>query len=154
MSVYNFIKSITKLDAFLSYISKNFPLYEFYSYSEPNLEITCSQVLTNTEFITLQTLISDYVDPEVFLTLNTTITDSVKSKETNSITPETILTFIWAVNNPNGTSVFSSLKWITEYSTEVSDWANVVLTGPAIATFQIYCKTREFIVDTITVDNI
>lgn len=151
MASYNFTKTeIQKPPAFDAYLRENFPLYEDFSYTDPNLTIDTTQTLTETELTILTTLVNDYVDPTEFLVLNTTIVNSSWSKAATLPTLTSVHTFIFTPKSPDGTAVFDGMKTIFEYTTsDITAFSGV--TG-AVATFQIYDYTRSTPISTNNLD--
>lgn len=151
MSQYSFVKSgIGKVYAFEAQI-RNTPLYDGYSYTDPDLVIYTKESLTNEQLSSLETIVQTYTDPAVFLVLNSTIPDTIRSKTTNSTTPEIVQTFIFTNTNLQGNGTFNAIKTVLEYHTDdVSQWAD--FTGPLTVDFQIYCYTRGISISTFTID--
>lgn len=151
MSQYSFNKpGIGKVYAFEAAI-RNTPLYNGYSYTDPDLVIYTQESLTNEQLTSLETLIQNYVDPQVFLVLNSTIPDTIRSKTTNSTSPEVVQTFIFTNTNLQGNGTFNAIKTILEYSTDdVSQWVD--FDGQLSVTFEIYCYTRSISISTHTID--
>lgn len=151
MPQYSFNKSgISKIYAFEPAI-RNTPHFDGYSYTDPDLVVYTSDDLSNEELSTLQTSIENYSDPAVFLVLNSTIPDTVRSATTNSTTPQTVQTFIYTNTNLNGNATFNAIKTVLEYSTDdVSQWAD--FTGPLTVNFEIFCYTRSITISNLNID--
>lgn len=141
MPEYSFVRlDISKLYAFESVI-RALPKYEAYTYTSPNLLVFTTEELTTEELAAWQTAINNYTDPAVFLVLNSTIPDTVRSITTNSTTPEVVQTFIFTNTNMYGSGTFNAIKTVLEYATnDVSEWAD--FSGNLSVTFKIYCYTR------------
>jgi len=150
MATYNFTKAgIQKPFAFDPYLKANFPLYEDFTYTDPDLSIDTTQVLTQPELDQLTTLVNDYVDPAEFLVLNTTDADSSRSLSTTSSSLATVQTFIFSPSDANG-AVFDAMKTVIEYTT--SDITAFSGSTGASASFQIYDYTRSVPISTTNID--
>lgn len=151
MSQYSYNKSgIGKVYAFEATI-RNVPKYNGYTYTDPDLIIFTTESLTNEELASLETTIQNYSDPAVFLVLNSTIPDTIRSKTTNSTTPDVVQTFIFTNSNQYGTGTFNAIKTVLEYSTDdVSQWTD--FDGQLTVTFEIYCYTRAFTIGNYTIN--
>jgi hypothetical protein len=154
MSQYNFIKStVSKPYALDAQIRQHFPTFDGHAYNDPSLTLFFTSELTQESLDSLSQLVNDYTDPEVFLQLNTTMTDSTLSKSTTSSTPEPIQTFIFTNTNMFGSGVFNALKTVIEYScNDVQDFASVDPQQTFSATFQILCYTRNLLLQSHNVD--
>lgn len=152
MSSYSFIKAgIVKTFAFEAYLEQNFPQYQDFSYTDPDLVINTTVVLDGPQLADLQTLVDDYTDPDVFLLLDTTTTDACCSMYTSSPIPENVLSFIFSPVNPVGSSTFNALKTVMEYSTEdISAFANGNTSCTVI--FEIFDYTRDIQISSNTLD--
>lgn len=148
---YEFTKSgIQKIPAFDAYI-RTTEHFESYIYEDPNLKVNTTQELTQEEQNTLGTSIGNYVDPEIFLILTSTIPDTTRSESTNSSTPSSLQTFIYSNKNPEGLGTFNAIKTVLEYSTsDVTQWST--FTGTLTATLSIYCYTRGITLSTNVID--
>lgn len=151
MHQYNFIKpGINKVYAFVPYLQTNFPLYNNLSYTDPDLYIHTTSDLTPEQLLQLQAVIENYVDPEVFLVLSSSMTDPYRSIATSSSTPVSILTFIMSCNDPNH-GMLNSFKTVMEYSTtDVS----LLESGPTncTMTFELYNQSSNVLLNSVTVD--
>ncbi len=152
MATYNFTKSgILKPYALDVYLKNNFALYEDFSYSDPDLSIDTTAVLTNSELDTLTTLVENYVDPAVFLQLDMTINDASMSDRTSQSVLTPVNSFIFSPLNPIGSSTFNALKVILEYATsDIALFATGSVAGTAV--FQIYDYTQSVIIGEIEID--
>ena len=150
---YNFTKTgIAKPIAADDYFKKNFALYVDMSYADPDLSIDTLEPLDETTLAELQTLVDNYVDPDVFLVLKSTITDPANSKATSSTSPMVVQTFIFASRDTDGQGVLNSMKTVIEYSTpDVSTFAGEELLE-CTTTFQIYCYTRSVLLTSVDVN--
>lgn len=142
MAQYTFTKAgVQKTYALDAYLAENFPLYQDMSYSDPDLAVNTTASLTAGELDTLTTLVNDYVDPEVFLVLNSTFTDATWSKVSSSPTLIPVQTFIFTPQSPGGDATFNAFKTILSYTTEdVTAFTGVT---DCSATLQIYDLTRN-----------
>lgn len=149
---YTFNKTeITKMYAFDSYIRNHLQAkLAYYRYTDPELLIATNEALDTNDFQALETFVNEYADPSVFLMLNTTNTDITSSKTTNSATPVIVKTFIYASNTQNGNGVFNSLKTVVEYHTD--DVSQFLGETSGTCTFQLYCHTRQFLMEEVQVD--
>lgn len=121
---------------------KTTPSYSYFSYTDPELLIGTTQPLTDTQYTQLETLINNYTDPAVFLVLNSTVPDTIRSSPTNSQSPEIVQSFIFTNTNMYGSGTFNSIKTVLEYSTQdVTQWAN--FSGNLTVQFQLHDYTRD-----------
>ncbi len=151
MPQYSFVKSgIGKMYAFEASIH-NIPHYDGYTYSDPELTIFTTDELTNEQLLSVETIIQNYSDPAVFLVLNSTVPDTVRSITTNSTTPEVVQTFIFTNTNQYGSGTFNAIKTVLEYATDdVSLWAN--FEDQLTVTFKIHCYTRNVDISEFTIN--
>lgn len=152
MASYNFTKvGIEKPLAFHRYLQTNFAYYSDFTYTDPDLSITATIVLDGPQYAALQTLVDNYVDPAVFLILDTTTTDACRSAHTSSSTLENVLSFIFSPTNPLGDSTFNALKTVLEYST---DDIALFATGSTAATvaFSIFDYSRNVEISSAVLD--
>lgn len=151
MSQYTFNKpGVGKVYAFEATIC-NTPKYNGYIYTDPDLTIFTSEALSTEEFNSLQAIIQNYTDPAVFLVLNSTIPDTIRSNTTNSTSPEVVQTFIFTNTNQYGNGTFNAIKTVFEYATDdVSQWAD--FEGQLTVSFQIYCYTRGISISNFTIN--
>ncbi len=152
MPEYIFNKpSIQKFPAFENAL-RACPKYDYFIFEYPNVYVTTTDTLSESELQQLQTIVDDYVDPEVFLTLNSSIIDSVRSLTTNSATPEIVSTFIYSNTATTGTgATFNAIKTVLEYATDnVQDLAD--FSGSCNVTLVIHCYTRDYQVASHSID--
>lgn len=150
---YNYIKPNVNIpNALTEYLQNNYPLFGNMSYSDPDLTVNTTSLLTSEQETEAQTVVDNYVDPDEFLTLDVTTTDFSWSKSTNSADPVAVQTFIFSPNTPNANgSTFDALKTVMDYST---DDVSVFSNGPTgcTVTFQIYDQTRDYLLVNNSID--
>ncbi len=152
-------KSVLKPGAMLDELNKLFP-----EYSQENIEniglLTNQNGITiifsselNTELLNrLNNFVENYTDPEVYLTLVESLSDSARTRTTNSLTLEPVSTFILSSKSANQNNVFNSLKTIIELDCEsTAPFASLENTTGNI-TIRIYDITRNIIIDTFNID--
>ncbi len=141
---------VGKLYAFDAFL-RQLPKFHSFYFEEPNLVIFTTEPLSPEELNEIDSAIQNYTDPEVFLSLNSTIPDTVRSLTTNSTSPKVVQTFIYTNTNQQGSGVFNSIKTVLEYSTnDVSQWAD--FEGSLSVTFEIFCYTRQITISSHTID--
>ena len=120
MSQYCFTKSgLAKVFILDIRLKETFTFYEYLDYTDPNLVIVTKTVLDETEQANLTAFITNYVEPTVYLQLNSTVSNPTLSKKTNSQVPFTVITWILSRDDQkNSGAVFNSLKTVVSYDTD------------------------------------
>lgn len=159
MFYYYFDKETSKAGAMYEYLLKEFP--EFSSINTEHVGLSTGGGKVTVSFITelneeqltrLNNFINNYTDPTVYLSLTQTLTDSARTKTTNSQSLQTIHTFILNSRSPDQNDVFNSLKTVMELSCDSTEqFLNLEDTSGSV-TIQIYDITRNIIIDEHVVD--
>lgn len=151
MPVYTFSKpGIEKPDAFHQ-LMVAVPYYDGWSYDSGILNVITLQELSPAQYTALQTTVENYTDPAVYLILDSTVPDTVRSATTNATSPTIVQTFIYSNTNIQGMGVFNAIKSVLEYATQdVSEWVD--FTGTLTVGFEIYCYTRKIVIHSTTLD--
>lgn len=151
---YTFEKSgVLKPYALDSQARAQFTSFQGLNYGDPTLVLQFDSPLSPETLASVTQFVNNYTDPEVFLQLNSTITDSTMSKPTSSLTPQIIQTFIWPVTSSEGSGVFNAFKSVLEYSCpDISVFANIDPQATFFATYQIYCHTRNILLEDHNID--
>lgn len=152
MSSYNFTKSgVLKFSALDRDLRTTISTYDGANYNDPSLTVYTTAPLSQQDLTTLTDLVNNYVDPEFFLTLSYTSTDTTFSEKTNSTTPDTVQSFFYSTTGANGNGTFNAIKSVIEYSTNnVAYWSN--FSGSLTATFSIKCYTRDYVLTNDSID--
>jgi hypothetical protein len=152
MAEYTFTKSgVYKTAALEQTLKTTGPKYDSFTYQDSTVTVYTTSELTEPEVETYSAILEVYEDPEFFLTLNTTMTDSGMSHSTNSLVPEPIETFIYTNTNQYGDAVFNAIKTILEYTTEdVQAFLNA--SGSYSVHFEIRCYTRDITLESFDID--
>jgi hypothetical protein len=131
-------------------MTQNLSLYVSFDYSEPNLTISCSTTLTTDQLNTLNTLITNYTDPSVFISFDHATVDNTLSDFSNSLTPLMVKSSIFTSTNTSNQSIpVDSIKCLLEIKTDAL--SNISGTSGSI-TLEIYDFTRKVDIVSQTLD--
>ncbi len=152
MTEYAFNKHIEKTGAIHELLINQFPFYDYLNYGSDVLVVVSKKVLNEQELADLTVLINNYVDPDPWLSLNSTENQIMSTDLCNSLTPVTLQTFIMSPSINN--IVCDCIKLVVEYIADPatltnfnSEFDNVVVS------FELYDITRNVSI-TIINDNI
>jgi hypothetical protein len=153
MASYTFNKpGVTKVVALDAYLRSNFPQYQDLSYTDPQLIVDTTAILSAFDYNTLTNLVNNYTDPVVYLQFETKITDNAVSDITNSSTLTTIQKLIFSPFDPvDPTGVFNTFNVLLEISTpDISNFATGSTAGSI--GFTIFDYTNNGIIAQNTID--
>src|SRR5579883_2211171 len=153
MASYTFNKpGVTKVVALDAYLRSNFPQYQDLSYTDPQLIVDTTAILSAFDYNTLTNLVNNYTDPVVYLQFETKITDNAVSDITNSSTLTTIQKLIFSPFDPvDPTGVFNTFNVLLEISTpDISNFATGSTTGSI--GFTIFDYTNNGVIAQNTID--
>lgn len=151
---------VKKPQAMYDNLLKEFP--EFSTSNPDNVGLSTENYSSATvSFITelneeqiqrLNNFIANYVDPDVYLTLTQSLSDSARTRSTNSLTLEPVSTFILSSKSADQNNTFNSLKTIIELDCSSTEPFSSLQDTTSFVTIQIYDITRNLVIGTFNVD--
>lgn len=150
MPEYKFIKTGIEKGYAMDVMFKDIPTYQWFTYGDPELVVSTSRDLTEIELSDLQNTIDNYSDPVIWMSLNSTIPDTIRSITINSPTLKTVQSFIYS-NTFNGSGTFNAIKSVFEYATD-NVQSFIDFTGTASVTYEIFCYTRQVVICSHEID--
>lgn len=154
MPEYIFTKpGITKLFVLDQQLREICPVIDYCSYDDPTLVVVTFSEISLETLTLLQNQISQYVDPEVYLQLKSTDSNTAASRSTNSSTLTSVL--VWIMLGSTQTSslgVFNAVK--TVLTIKVDDIAQLVGNSQATVSIVLHSITRDvaLVTETINLD--
>jgi len=154
MPSYTFTKTVNKPEAFNFYLDEHFPVA--LEISIEGTTVTCVSVdaLSTENQTLLTTLVTDYVDPEVFLQFSHTESLSGVSEKSNLQTPRDVQAYIFpSTTNITDGTVLDSLKSIVKlqcYNVETLLNTPALTTGSV--TVEVHDDTRNMAIASETVN--
>jgi hypothetical protein len=154
MPSYQFTKTVNKAEAFNIYLQENFPVNLVVNIEGTNVTCVSVDALTSEQETLLTTLITDYVDPEVFLQFSHTESLSGVSEKSNQQTPRDVQAYIFpSTTNITDGTVLDALKTIVKvqcYNVETLLNTPALTTGSV--TINVHDDTRNMDIGSETVN--
>ncbi len=146
--------TVNKQVAMVRYLAEGgFDFYADYQYNDGVVDVMTSRQLNQSELDDLTAYMNAYVDPEVYLDLQNTTTDTFKTTRINSSSLQNVQLFFYPHSTiTNGDLSFNAIK--TLFLLECDDITSMLaFSGQASITYRIYCETRgvEIFSDTIDI---
>lgn len=149
MTEYVFNKHIEKIGAMHELLTYKFSFYDYLNYGSDVLVVVSKKVLSEQELADLTLLVTNYIDPNPWLSLNSTENQLMSTELYNSATPIVLQTFIMSPSINN--IVSDSIKLVVEYTTDLANVNNI--NSDVLVTFELYDITRNVSITTVT-DNL
>lgn len=149
---YYFNIVVNKMVALVRYVALcGFDFYSDLQYANGVVEFRSSRELNQSESDALTAYMNGYVDPEVYLDLQNTTTDTFRTSRINSSTPKDVQLFFYPHQTLSTDLVFNAIK--TLFMLECDDITTmIVFSGQASMTYRIYCETRGVEIFTESID--
>jgi hypothetical protein len=145
--VYHFAKAVVnKQNPFEFYLYSRFSKDIAISYIDGDVTIVSPTELQQYQIDTLQTLIDNYVDPDVFLQLTATNTYPTTSDETNSTTLTPVHAFINAYNDISPPGVLNAIKMLIRCNCKSTEYFGTMEDVTSMVAIQVYDKTRNYLI--------